>query len=208
MADQPGALGGINWDEYFPFTRIFKAFRMAIQPSKLGLALGGVVLMGLLGYVLDGLWPKSCKPVGPEIWAYWQRPDIGAWRENYRAERLNTLRREYAPGGLLKSKAPDAASLDSPGAVKQACADLKAQFRSDVAELEKDKPDKPAIAALAREYTFVHERLSAYRTRGVFDSFLGYEQQALGHFLDEARQVVLLDFWAIARNTNTVISDR
>src|SRR5207237_6058421 len=39
MAEEPHVLRGINWREAFAFTNIFRAFRIAIHPSKLVLAL-------------------------------------------------------------------------------------------------------------------------------------------------------------------------
>lgn len=56
MADEPQVLRGINWRETFPFTHIFRAFRIAIHPSKLVLALLAVLALYLGGRVLDGAW--------------------------------------------------------------------------------------------------------------------------------------------------------
>ena len=39
MADESHVIRGINWRETFPFTQIFRAFRVAIHPTKLILAL-------------------------------------------------------------------------------------------------------------------------------------------------------------------------
>ena len=38
-SSQPLVLRGINWRETFPFTHIFRGFRIAIHPSKLMLGL-------------------------------------------------------------------------------------------------------------------------------------------------------------------------
>src|SRR5215217_7025687 len=47
----------INWREVFPFTHLFRAFRIAVHPSKLLLALAALLLIYLGGRVLDGVWP-------------------------------------------------------------------------------------------------------------------------------------------------------
>lgn len=49
----PSVLHTIDWRSVFPFVRIFRAFRVAIQPSKLGLALVGILLVYLVGRGLD-----------------------------------------------------------------------------------------------------------------------------------------------------------
>lgn len=59
MADESGVMRGINWREAFPFTNIFRAFRIAIHPSKLVLALVALLLLYFGGRALDGLWPNN-----------------------------------------------------------------------------------------------------------------------------------------------------
>ena len=56
MADESQTIRGINWRETFPFTNIFKAFRVAVHPSKLVLALAALLLIWLGGLLLDAVW--------------------------------------------------------------------------------------------------------------------------------------------------------
>ena len=56
MADENQELRRVNWTELFSFTQIFKGFRMAIQPTKLMLALSAIVLVCLFGWALDCVW--------------------------------------------------------------------------------------------------------------------------------------------------------
>jgi len=63
MADEALVIRGINWQETLPFTNIFSAFRVAIHPSKLVLALMAIVALFLGGWVLDELWPASHRAV-------------------------------------------------------------------------------------------------------------------------------------------------
>src|SRR5437773_232170 len=70
MADESATLRGINWREAFPFTNLFRAFRVAIHPSKIVLALVALLLLYIGGRVLDGVWPVSDRAVPGEIVNY------------------------------------------------------------------------------------------------------------------------------------------
>ncbi|MBI4581027.1 MAG: hypothetical protein HY718_15090, partial [Planctomycetes bacterium] len=206
MADQPGELRRINWDECFPFTRLFKTFRMAIQPAKLGLALAGVILMGIWGGLLDLVWPNSLEPVGPEVSLYWQVADVGTWRDAQKAQRLAAVQDVYGPAGLLQGKGPGGLEeLRSSKAVGQALAKLKAEYADAVTQAQ---GDESKIAALAQRYRAEHARLAAFKTRGIFSSFLRYEQQVVLNLLDQARSVLMLDFEAVTRGTEAVVRGR
>ena len=63
MAENANVIRGINWRETFPFTNIFRAFRIAIHPSKLILGLLAPLLLYVAGRVLDGIWPTSSNAV-------------------------------------------------------------------------------------------------------------------------------------------------
>ena len=56
MAEEKQELRGIDWQETFSFTHVFRSFRLAIHPSKLVLAFAGLALCVIAGLVLDGLW--------------------------------------------------------------------------------------------------------------------------------------------------------
>lgn len=75
MADEPHVIRGINWRETFPFTNIFRSFRVAIHPSKILLALLGLLLIYIGGRVLDGLWLDRYLAVDHEIALYQQSMD-------------------------------------------------------------------------------------------------------------------------------------
>ncbi len=55
MAEEKQVLRGIDWQETFSFTHVFRSFRLAIHPSKLVLAFAGLVLCVIAGLVLDKL---------------------------------------------------------------------------------------------------------------------------------------------------------
>jgi hypothetical protein len=56
MSDEPVSLRDINWRETFPFTHLFRGFRIAVHPSKLVLALVALGCLWCGGLILDALW--------------------------------------------------------------------------------------------------------------------------------------------------------
>src|SRR5687768_1252731 len=71
MAEEPQVLvRGFNWREAFPFTHIFRAFRVAIHPSKLALALLALLSLYIGGRLLDTLWFSEHLAVPGEIQRY------------------------------------------------------------------------------------------------------------------------------------------
>ncbi len=75
MADEPQmqqntVLQAINWREVFPFTHIFRAFRVAVHPSKLVLGLVALLTLYVGGRILDAVWPVASKANYHEAWAY------------------------------------------------------------------------------------------------------------------------------------------
>src|SRR5258706_5794588 len=63
MADESHVIRGINWRETFPFTQIFRAFRVAIHPTKLILALVALLALYAGGRILDTMWPVQSRAV-------------------------------------------------------------------------------------------------------------------------------------------------
>jgi hypothetical protein len=63
MSDAPAGTGRFAWSECFGFLPIFRAFRLAIHPTKLFLAFLGVLGTYVVGRALDGMWKESCQAV-------------------------------------------------------------------------------------------------------------------------------------------------
>ena len=82
MSEQVNELRRINWSECFPFTRIFRSFKIATAPGKLGLALAAVVLTCLWGGILDSLWSSKHQPLRNEVGAFSQVTSIAEWRKD------------------------------------------------------------------------------------------------------------------------------
>jgi hypothetical protein len=63
MADQGPMLQGVNWRQALPFTHIFRAFRVAVHPSKLLMGLALLLTIYVGGRGLDSLWPVKNRAV-------------------------------------------------------------------------------------------------------------------------------------------------
>jgi hypothetical protein len=74
MADESHVIRGINWRETFPFTQIFRAFRVAIHPTKLILGLVALLALYTGGRILDALWPVQSRAVPGDV-VLVERPD-------------------------------------------------------------------------------------------------------------------------------------
>ncbi|HET6251681.1 MAG TPA: hypothetical protein VFE47_28610, partial [Tepidisphaeraceae bacterium] len=70
MADDAQSIRSLNWRELFPFINLFRAFRVAIHPSKLVLGFALLVLVYCGGRVLDAIWPASNYAVSEEVDGY------------------------------------------------------------------------------------------------------------------------------------------
>lgn len=140
MPDDTHVIRGINWRETFPFTHIFRSFRVAIHPSKLILALVAIVLLYIGGRVLDGIWPTSSKGVAGEIEVY----------ESVRANRLIS----NGPGGEGMTRAERAAltgSLNFSKLRDEARARIEAEYAEALIAHKVQIDGKPITADQARE---------------------------------------------------------
>jgi hypothetical protein len=70
MADDSLTLRRIDWREVFPFTNLFRAFRIAVHPSKLALGLLLLILFYCGGRVLDSCWPRHYQAIWGEVEHY------------------------------------------------------------------------------------------------------------------------------------------
>ena len=59
MADDSRTITSIDFRSVFPFTHLFRAFRVAIHPAKMTLSLTLLTLLYLGGRFLDYIWPRA-----------------------------------------------------------------------------------------------------------------------------------------------------
>jgi hypothetical protein len=89
MADEPQSIRGINWRETFPFTHIFRAFRVAVHPSKLVLGLIALLSLYVGGRVLDSMWSPQSLAVPGEVQLYERMVRTGGTSDEFATERRN-----------------------------------------------------------------------------------------------------------------------
>ena len=81
MSDQQQVIRGINWRELFPFTHLFRTFRISVQLSKIGLALAALILLYCGGLLFDGIWLSRYRALPGEIDVYNTAPSNRAFVE-------------------------------------------------------------------------------------------------------------------------------
>lgn len=67
MAEETRVVNAVNWREVFTFTHVFRAFRIAVHPSKLILALAALLAIYVAGRTMDRVWPDKYRAVPGEI---------------------------------------------------------------------------------------------------------------------------------------------
>src|SRR5436309_10193307 len=92
MADDGCRLSGINWRQAFPFTHLFRGFRVAVHPSKLMLGLIALLSLYVGGRILDGVWPARHLAVPGEVYDYERFVADGGSGEQFTLQR--DLKRE------------------------------------------------------------------------------------------------------------------
>jgi hypothetical protein len=128
MADEPLTVRGINWRQAFPFINLFRAFRVAVHPSKLVLALVALILLYVSGQVLDLFWAVDSRAVPQEVSLYEQfsaHPRPGQTFADLRQSRRADIEHAYAQEllqykieGKLESAERAAHDADDLGALK------------------------------------------------------------------------------------------
>jgi hypothetical protein len=117
MADESQTLRYVNWRELFPFTHLFRSFRVAIHPSKLFLGLLLVLLLYAGGRVLDAAWMRAYYPSYDEMdrftaykWAQERGRSFDAVREDLRQANLNQYASRLKAAGIVTD---DQAAMDA-----------------------------------------------------------------------------------------------
>ncbi len=152
MADEPLSIRGVHWRDALPFTHLFRAFRVAIHPSKIVLALAVLLLSYVGGRALDLIWPVQDRAVPGEVELYERFAAHAAAGQSFgdvRRAARSGVESTYA-ARLLADKIvtdPDAAAAAARGGDR--LADLKQHVLARRAQAVTDADDdlKRAVAA-------------------------------------------------------------
>ncbi len=196
MPEQPNELRRIIWSECFPFTHLFRTFKLAVHPNKLVLALVAVLLTGLWGWLLDVTWSAKHHPVNGEVNAFWQVQDLDAWRAMALANQARQIR--AACGEVEVALSPDFEDRfrnEPVEASARALKDIRSAYDKaldKLAEAHRDgdqsKSDKAAgIADVARRHRIAYQTVRDASPRGVFRSFASFEGRVAQQLLEAAR---------------------
>ena len=188
MADEAQVIRAIDWRSAFPFTQIFRSFRVAIHPSKLVLALLALLLIYTGGRLLDGLWLATPhhRAVPEELMLYEQTrgtDDPSRHFNDARNERYARMHADYRDW-LTRIGKPDGDLDDIKYAIvterDRRAGEIRAEYDrvpNDPADAKfrarrtRDERVQATYQAATREYN----RAALLRGRGLFQTF--YEHQ-------------------------------
>ncbi len=218
MADEPLTVRAINWRQTFPFINLFRAFRVAVHPSKIVLALVALILLYVGGQVLDLLWPMQYRAIPDEVALYDQfdstakpeqkfidvRRSYRDWVESSYAEQLQRLHVETDPAAA-RQEAREGADLSQvknkliqnrKAAVDAADAECKAAVEGQNvggpvgAEL-KAAAERKREQAVRQAYTDAsseYEAAAKIRNLGLFDVYFDYEANQVSNVVRGVRE--------------------
>ena len=111
MADDAPSIRSINWRELFPFIHLFRAFRVAIHPSKLVLGFALLFLVYIGGRVLDAVWPTTQLASYSEVdqytgylWAHEHQQSFEDMRQRQLEDNASSYADKLVSTGVFKEK--------------------------------------------------------------------------------------------------------
>lgn len=190
MADHSNTtvVRGIDYKATFPFVHLFRGFRLAIDPSKIALALAALLLLYVGGRLLDAVWLTKhqaverfdYRPTGAtrgELSQYERSP------ATFSADRQRILEnnREFVKGELrnrgitTESFEPDRLiegyEKDRDERIKKADDEYNAKDKTEETAKTRDNRVRAAYA----EYAAAKARVDEAKGEGLFIHFLHYE---------------------------------
>jgi len=201
MAEDPQELRRINWSECFPFTHLFRTFRLAIHPTKLMLCFAALLASYGTGRLLDVIWLAAGQGGAyDEAAKYAFHADFGTWRQQRVEQMEGDLARFMVETGVADNA--DDARRDVQRDWKRAGEDVLARLRDRLesatnkearqsarssataglsgeeknraeARFEADWPKQ--VASARRQFLEQRDRLQELRPHGVFRELLRHE---------------------------------
>ena len=217
MADEPLSIRGVHWRDALPFTHLFRAFRVAIHPSKIVLALAALLLSYVGGRTLDLIWPVQDRAVPGEVALYEgfsSHPAAGQSFGDVRAASRAAVESTYAARLLADKIVTDPAAAAAAARTGDRLSDLKQHIlaRREQAVSTADADRRSAVGASAAATDPAAARREAedgYRATvraafdtasaeyradsrikndGLYDAFFDYEAHQLSNAVEGVRE--------------------
>lgn len=179
MAENDQTIRKIDWKSVFPFIHLFRGFRLAIDPSKLVLALAAILLLYVGGRLMDAIWPVHSRAMDNEIARYASvepGEDFWAVRKSAADRRIANIKSAIAG----TDKAEDLGDVcdgfedqldKSIAAANEAYDKLPADAKNDEAKKARDR----AIEAAYSNYAEQCKQLGKLKGEGLFIHFIEYQ---------------------------------
>ena len=211
MPDETVTLRGIHWREVLPFTHLFRAFRVAIHPSKIVLALAALLLLYGGGRSLDAMWPAAYRAVPNEVSAfdaYRRQGPVGGSFADYRSQVLERIHADYADQLMGLGVASNRDEALRAAATGKRLDELKSAIlrrrKTDVAAAADDRASVSAGHGLshgdvkaayeARVQAAYADAVEQYRNAkrienlGLFDQYFSYEANQIASVVRGVRE--------------------
>ncbi|MGA2496242.1 MAG: hypothetical protein ABSH20_00790 [Tepidisphaeraceae bacterium] len=214
MSDQQQVIRGINWRELFPFTHLFRTFRISVQLSKIGLALAALIILYCGGLLFDAVWLSRYRALPGEVKKYNEAASDRAFVEARQSERKN-FATVYA-GELLELKKVkpgeqmvEVTDLDKAIEAAEAgryASDLNYWYKSRLAtDLKKiDEVHQEALKKAEEEYQAALKKLG--ETRRTADEERRAHDKAVEE-IDKTRAAEILRAYDTARTRMQIVVD-
>ncbi|MGC8553217.1 MAG: hypothetical protein ACP5O7_10180 [Phycisphaerae bacterium] len=181
-------LDQVSWGHIFDFSLIFRAFRLAIQPTSLLIGLAAIMVIYTCGRALDIVWgpqvlPGTIQQFHSPIPGYYQ----GMLEQQQSTQREELLTLLENSGQTLSPSETDQLTRSPAACYSKLRAIYEQQFRNTVAGLATDTilspSDRQRAARRAGQRLLVRmERLRSVVGRGIFDALLHFEVSQFHHF--------------------------
>jgi hypothetical protein len=204
MAQPNQTITSIDWKSVFPFTRIFSAFRVAIQPSKLVLAMVAIMLLYTGGRLLDSMW-EGVHPDEVKIYEsqFFKSPgdprtSLARLREDAQARAksaYDSVQQRLWQKQLPPSTQPMPESFGESEMVKLIKEDRDAAVKR-AQDTFKNADEKDLLDGAIREaYLRAEDEYRAVTGRegkGIFKTFLGYQAEQINSIANAVLQLRLV----------------
>ena len=193
--DQPVRVEAVDWPASLPFLRLFGAFRMAIHPPKLLMALLLVIVLFLFGCVLDLCFGKRVYSDEINQYAVMSPDAFAGWRQqrkdDFAKELLLLVSRLPMPDNRGLQADITAPSTTEPQKVESAKEAINKYFDSKRKELV-NKEDLSDDVRPSRLERLEHRRrellqeVGALERQGIFAATLAFKIDAFGRLVRAA----------------------